>query len=98
MCGIIGITSDQPISSEIIKGLSKLEYRGYDSAGLAMIQGGQILEKKTKGKLENLIKKLQSDSIDGLTLALATLDGQLMVFHLIENAHPHSSAKVSVSS
>ena len=55
MCGIIGISSNQPVSSDIINSLSKLEYRGYDSAGLAVFINGHIVERKTQGKLNNII-------------------------------------------
>ena len=46
MCGIIGIAGSEPVSAEIIKGLKKLEYRGYDSAGLAIFDNDQIKQKK----------------------------------------------------
>ena len=57
MCGIIGIASNKPVSMNIINSLKKLEYRGYDSAGLATLSNGSINEIKTEGrvdKLENL--------------------------------------------
>ena len=65
MCGIIGIAGSEPVSAEIIKGLKKLEYRGYDSAGLAIFDNDQIKQKKEeckiwwneyKDKLQNFIK------------------------------------------
>ena len=52
MCGIIGITSSKPVSSAIINSLRKLEYRGYDSAGLATLSGGIINEVKSEGRVE----------------------------------------------
>ena len=60
MCGIIGIASFKDISKEILESLKKLEYRGYDSAGISTIYNGHIVENKCAGKvsdLEELIKK-----------------------------------------
>ena len=58
MCGIIGITSNKPVSSAIINSLKKLEYRGYDSAGIATLSGGIINEVKSEGRVDNLEKHL----------------------------------------
>jgi len=58
MCGIIGITSNKPVSSAIINSLKKLEYRGYDSAGIATLTKGFINEIKSEGRVDNLEKNL----------------------------------------
>ena len=58
MCGIIGIASNKSVSTNIINALKKLEYRGYDSAGLATIANGEINEKKCPGRVEKLEKIL----------------------------------------
>ena len=58
MCGIIGITSNKPVSSAIISSLRKLEYRGYDSAGIATLSNGNIDEVKSEGRVDNLEKNL----------------------------------------
>ena len=58
MCGIIGIASNKPVSMNIINSLKKLEYRGYDSAGLATLKIYQINEKKCSGRVEQLEKIL----------------------------------------
>tara|TARA_B100000953_G_scaffold46028_1_gene35153 strand:+ start:98 stop:280 length:183 start_codon:yes stop_codon:yes gene_type:complete len=60
MCGIIGITSNKPVSSAIINSLKKLEYRGYDSAGIATLTGGFINEIKSEGRVDNLKKVLST--------------------------------------
>ena len=56
MCGIIGIASNKPVSINIINSLKKLEYRGYDSSGLATLTGNNINEKKCSGRVEELEK------------------------------------------
>ncbi len=56
MCGIIGISSNKPVSANIINSLKKLEYRGYDSAGIATLSGGHINEVKSEGRVDNLEK------------------------------------------
>ena len=58
MCGIIGISSNKSVSANIINSLKKLEYRGYDSAGIASASSGKIQIVKSEGKLTNLIDKL----------------------------------------
>ena len=71
MCGIIGITSNKPVSSSIINSLKKLEYRGYDSAGIATILDGSINEVKCEGRvktLENNISKIVSKGVKEVIL------------------------------
>ena len=95
MCGIIGISSNKPVSSSIINSLKKLEYRGYDSAGIATLSQGLINEIKSEGRVENL-----ENNFD-----LKNLSGNIGIGHVrwathgvpnSVNAHPHSSENVSV--
>ena len=95
MCGIIGITSNKPVSSAIINSLRKLEYRGYDSAGIATLSDGVINEVKSEGRVENLEKNL---AIKGM-LGSVGIGHVRWATHGIPNtvnAHPHSSETVSV--
>ena len=95
MCGIIGINSNKPVSASIINSLKKLEYRGYDSAGIATLSDGFINEVKSEGRVENLEKNFD----------LKILSGNIGIGHVrwathgvpnSINAHPHSSKNVSV--
>jgi glutamine---fructose-6-phosphate transaminase (isomerizing) len=95
MCGIIGITSSKPVSSTIINSLRKLEYRGYDSAGLATLSDGVINEVKSEGRVETLEKNI----------AIKNMLGSVGIGHVrwathgipnTVNAHPHSSESVSI--
>lgn len=57
MCGIVGFTGTQNAAPVLLDGLSKLEYRGYDSAGIAVVQGNQIAISKVTGRIQNLREK-----------------------------------------
>ena len=95
MCGIIGIAGNESVSSNIIGGLKKLEYRGYDSAGLAIIDGNQIKQQKVEGKLTNLIRLLDQNSIEG-NIGIGHTRWATHGAPSDINAHPHSSPIVSI--
>ena len=61
MCGIVGFTGDMQAAPILLDGLSKLEYRGYDSAGIAVFEHGTIKVEKCKGRLSNLVEKMVRD-------------------------------------
>ena len=65
MCGIVGYVGPKPVVKVIIEGLRKLEYRGYDSAGLAVVRNRQVLIRRTSGKLGNLVRSLESEPLSG---------------------------------
>ncbi len=95
MCGIIGIASNKSVTSNIINSLKRLEYRGYDSSGVAIIHDNTINEKKCPGRVEELEKILFNSPSNGnvgighVRWATHGLPNQI-------NAHPHSSEVVSV--
>jgi len=95
MCGIIGITSNKPVTPAIINSLRKLEYRGYDSAGIATLSSGFINEVKSEGRVDNLERNpaiknmLGSVGIGHVRWATHGIPNTI-------NAHPHSSETVSV--
>ena len=82
MCGIIGISSNKSVSASIINSLKKLEYRGYDSAGIATLSEWLINEVKSEGRVENLEKNFDLKNFQEI-LELDMLDGQHMVFQIV---------------
>jgi len=95
MCGIIGIASNKSVSVNIINALKKLEYRGYDSAGLATINKGRIDEKKCPGRVEKLEKILFQNPSEG-NLGIGHVRWATHGVPNEANAHPHSTEIVSV--
>jgi len=95
MCGIIGINSNKQVTASIINSLKKLEYRGYDSAGLATLSNGLINEIKTEGRVDKLEKSLLSQNIEG-SIGIGHVRWATHGVPNSLNAHPHSSNNVSV--
>ena len=95
MCGIIGIASNKPVTVNIINSLKKLEYRGYDSAGLATLDNNIINEKKCSGRVEELEKILFKTPSNG-NIGIGHVRWATHGVPNEINAHPHSSEQVSV--
>ena len=94
MCGIVGYKGNQNSIPVLLNGLKSLEYRGYDSAGLAYINGGKIIIKKAIGRVKNLENLVTSDDFGNIGIAhtrWATHGGVTD-----ENAHPHKQGKITL--
>ena len=95
MCGIIGILSDQPAASRLVEALKRLEYRGYDSAGVALLEGGKLKRLRAPGKLNNLDEKVRELPLKagvGIGHTRWATHGQPNE----TNAHPHASGRVAI--
>lgn len=92
MCGIIGYTGEQKVAPLLIDGLEKLEYRGYDSAGIAVLEDGEIDVVKTRGKIENLKKKIAQSHVPEGTVGIGHTRWATHGEPSDVNAHPHFSA------
>ena len=95
MCGIVGIVGREQVADRLIEGLRRLEYRGYDSAGIATISKGAILRRRAEGKLDNLAKRIRNDKPDGIIGIGHTRWATHGVPNEI-NAHPHATDKVAL--
>jgi glucosamine--fructose-6-phosphate aminotransferase (isomerizing) len=96
MCGIVGYLGNEPVYEKVIKGLSRLEYRGYDSAGMAYIENGELIVKKCKGKvvdLENVVGAVKPLSHIGIGHTRWATHG----VPNDANAHPHCSGDGSIA-
>ena len=95
MCGIIGYTGNEPAVPILVEGLKKLEYRGYDSSGVAVLEGGKLTIRRAVGKLQNLEAVLRNDAIAG-TMGVGHVRWATHGRPSEENAHPHRAGSVVV--
>lgn len=96
MCGIVGYVGRKKASDFLIEGLSKLEYRGYDSAGIAVINNGNVEIRKHKGRLSNLVDELKSNSADG-TIGIGHTRWATHGEPSDVNSHPHQTSKGDIT-
>jgi glucosamine--fructose-6-phosphate aminotransferase (isomerizing) len=97
MCGIVGYVGGQNAVPVILEGLRRLEYRGYDSAGIAVVRNGEVVRRRSAGKLQNLAASLEQDPLDG-DWGLGHTRWATHGRPTEENAHPHQdcSGKIVV--
>jgi glucosamine--fructose-6-phosphate aminotransferase (isomerizing) len=95
MCGIIGIVGSELVAERLLDGLKRLEYRGYDSAGIATIVDGAIERRRAPGKLKHLAAKLREFPLDGTT-GIAHTRWATHGAPTEDNAHPHTAGEVSL--
>lgn len=95
MCGIIGIIGEKEAAPLLLEGLRRLEYRGYDSAGVATLSNGHIERRRAEGKLTNLATKLDSMPLKG-TVGIGHTRWATHGLPNERNAHPHATDKVAV--
>ena len=95
MCGIIGLISDKEVSPTLLEGLKRLEYRGYDSSGIATINNNKIERVRSKGNLSFLEEKLLNISLPG-NIGIGHTRWATHGTPEEKNAHPHITDKVAV--
>ncbi|MCA1440248.1 glutamine--fructose-6-phosphate transaminase (isomerizing) [Ensifer sp. IC4062] len=95
MCGIVGIVGNEPVSERLVDALKRLEYRGYDSAGVATIDGGRLKRRRAEGKLFNLEAKLDEEPLAG-NIGIAHTRWATHGAPTERNAHPHFTDGVAV--
>ena len=95
MCGIVGILGSGAVAEQLVDALKRLEYRGYDSAGIATIEGGHLERRRAEGKLKNLETRLRAEPLAGHT-GIGHTRWATHGKPTENNAHPHATARVAV--
>jgi glucosamine--fructose-6-phosphate aminotransferase (isomerizing) len=95
MCGIIGILGREPVAPSLVDALKRLEYRGYDSAGVATLEAGHLTRRRAEGKLKNLERRLQDEPLDG-RVGIGHTRWATHGAPNETNAHPHATDKLAV--
>ena len=95
MCGIVGIIGTESVADRLLDGLKRLEYRGYDSAGIATVEGQSIERRRASGKLKNLAAELAEHPLPG-NIGIAHTRWATHGGPTTDNAHPHATNEVAV--
>jgi glucosamine--fructose-6-phosphate aminotransferase (isomerizing) len=95
MCGIIGILGQAPVATSMVDALKRLEYRGYDSAGVATLEAGSLTRRRAEGKLRNLEVRLSKEPLSG-TIGIGHTRWATHGRPNETNAHPHATDRVAV--
>ena len=95
MCGIVGIIGRSEAAPLLLGGLQRLEYRGYDSAGIATLVDGRIARRRAEGKLKNLVTVLEAEPLPGTT-GIGHTRWATHGAPTVDNAHPHATDRVAV--
>src|ERR1700735_3363154 len=95
MCGIIEISGREPVAPLLVDALKRLEYRGYDSAGVATLEHGVLTRRRAQGKLKNLEARLLSEPLLG-TIGIGHTRWATHGRPTENNAHPHATEKLAV--
>ncbi|WP_118856888.1 glutamine--fructose-6-phosphate transaminase (isomerizing) [Sphingomonas mesophila] len=95
MCGIVGIVGREAVAQRLFDGLKRLEYRGYDSAGICTVGGGDFERRRAEGKLDNLKRELDADPLAG-DVGIAHTRWATHGAPTVDNAHPHIAGPVAL--
>src|SRR5499425_1988927 len=95
MCGIVGILGREPVAGLLVDALKRLEYRGYDSAGVATLEGSQLARRRAEGKLRNLEARLAREPVAG-TIGIGHTRWATHGRPTEHNAHPHATERLAV--
>src|SRR5258705_989317 len=95
MCGIVGILGRGPVAEQLLGSLKRLEYRGYDSAGVATLEGDHLERRRAEGKLKNLEARLKAEPLAGRT-GIGHTRWATHGRPTENNAHPHATARLAV--
>jgi glutamine---fructose-6-phosphate transaminase (isomerizing) len=95
LCGIVGILGRERVANQLVDALKRLEYRGYDSAGVATLEGGVLTRRRAEGKLRNLETKLEQEPLQG-TIGIGHTRWATHGKPTESNAHPHATERLAV--